>query len=936
METQDLIELLTSSTLFEANWYLENYPDVKATGLGAVEHYLKYGSQLQRNPSPSFNTSYYLSTYRDVAESGMNPLVHYLQFGLDENRLPLPPQAAKHDPELLEQQAAESQMRELRMRLLNLGFQARALAELNMLSETSQNKYLRDLALWELAVWHANRYQVEDAQKSIGFLEQLNEARLDQATKSHRAIMLAEAYDIVGQPIKGRQTLDEILSDQRNADLYLAYCRHEAEPQAKLRTINKALELHHLASLSLLEDESRALYDRLSITPPPKINQQTKVTIIVPAYNAQSTIRTTLESLLAQTWQNLEIIVSDDCSTDATVEVAADYLKKDSRISIIRNQQNTGPYVARNKALKIATGDFFTCNDADDWSHPEKIATQVQHLIANPKIMANTSQQARVNDDLIFHRRGNPGFYLQFNISSLMFRREAVLGKLGYWDSVRFAADSEYMRRLQKVFGKQAIEHLATGPLSFQRQSDDSLTGSVTFGYHGYKMGARKTYEDNHKQFHRQSKKLFLDFPIKKRPFPIPEPMQPEREVEANQYRHFDVILASDFRMPGGTSMSNAEEIKANASFDLTTGLLQMSSYHMNPTRTTNPEIYKLVLEGQARQIVYGEQVSCDLLIIRLPWVLQDLQDYIPEVKAKHIRVIVNQPPKRDYGPNSESIYDLASCADNVKRYFGKPAIWSPIGPLVREALLTHHAHELDKITLSAENWHNIINIAEWQRQERPEIQDRINICRHSRDQYVKWPASREELEKVYPVEGSRYSVNILGGAETPSQLLGGNLPSNWKVIEFGKQSPAKFLAKHDVFVYYTHPDWIESFGRVIFEAMAVGLPVILPHVYQPLFKDAALYAVPDDVLAMVDELMANDGLYEVQVEKARKFVDQNFGYTYHAERMSRIIHEADGDSKKKNESRDLRNKSVYSQVRGQALGSEEVDATQEDLWVKD
>lgn len=63
--------------------------------------------------------------------------------------------------------------------------------------------------------------------------------------------------------------------------------------------------------------------------------------------------------------------------------------------------------------------------------------------MARPKLAANMSQQARATSELLFHRRGNPGHYVFDNMSSLMFRREPVLQKLGYWDSVRFGADSE-------------------------------------------------------------------------------------------------------------------------------------------------------------------------------------------------------------------------------------------------------------------------------------------------------------------------------------------------------------------------------------------------------------------------------------------------------------------------------------------------------------
>lgn len=123
-------------------------------------------------------------------------------------------------------------------------------------------------------------------------------------------------------------------------------------------------------------------------------------------------------------------------------------------------------------------GDFVTINDSDDWSHAQKIEIQVNHLIKNPRVIANTSEHARLTEDLTFYRRGTPGKYIFPNMSSIMFRREPVLQKIGYWDSVRFAADGEFKRRIIQVFGKRKYVDLKTGPLSLPRQTTASLTGT--------------------------------------------------------------------------------------------------------------------------------------------------------------------------------------------------------------------------------------------------------------------------------------------------------------------------------------------------------------------------------------------------------------------------------------------------------------------------
>jgi glycosyltransferase involved in cell wall biosynthesis len=144
------------------------------------------------------------------------------------------------------------------------------------------------------------------------------------------------------------------------------------------------------------------------------------------------------------------------------------------------------------------------------------------------------------------------------------------------------------------------------------------------------------------------------------------------------------------------------------------------------------------------------------------------------------------------------------------------------------------------------------------------------------------------ELLAVYP-DSEEYEVHVLGGAEIARKVLGG-IPKNWHVLGFGELHPKDFLSTLDVFVYYTHPDWVEAFGRVIIEAMAVGVPVILPHSYRELFKEAAIYAEPSEVKSNIDRLMADDEYYESQVRVARDYVEKHFGYTVHATRLRKQI----------------------------------------------
>lgn len=91
-----------------------------------------------------------------------------------------------------------------------------------------------------------------------------------------------------------------------------------------------------------------------------------KVTMIIPAYNAEKTIEKCLDSVLNQTYSNLEILIIDDGSSDRTAEIVNKYSKQDSRINLYQ-QQNAGVSSARNQGLNLCTGKYIQFIDADDY-----------------------------------------------------------------------------------------------------------------------------------------------------------------------------------------------------------------------------------------------------------------------------------------------------------------------------------------------------------------------------------------------------------------------------------------------------------------------------------------------------------------------------------------------------------------------------------------
>ncbi|MDP3941898.1 MAG: glycosyltransferase family 2 protein [bacterium] len=122
-----------------------------------------------------------------------------------------------------------------------------------------------------------------------------------------------------------------------------------------------------------------------------KLNESL-VSIIVPVYNVSTFLPKTVESLLRQSYKDLEVILVDDGSRDDTYKIAQILKKCDSRIRVLRNKKRYGPAVSFNRAMQKATGQFVTFMNPTDIASAYKIKKQVQFLRGNPKVVAVGTQ----------------------------------------------------------------------------------------------------------------------------------------------------------------------------------------------------------------------------------------------------------------------------------------------------------------------------------------------------------------------------------------------------------------------------------------------------------------------------------------------------------------------------------------------------------------
>ena len=109
------------------------------------------------------------------------------------------------------------------------------------------------------------------------------------------------------------------------------------------------------------------------------------VSVLLTSYNREAFIAESIESVLAQTLTDFELIVSDDQSSDGTVAIANDYARRDSRIRVSINDTNLGDYGNRNQAASLARGQFLKYHDSDDVMYRHCLAVMAEALSAEPR-----------------------------------------------------------------------------------------------------------------------------------------------------------------------------------------------------------------------------------------------------------------------------------------------------------------------------------------------------------------------------------------------------------------------------------------------------------------------------------------------------------------------------------------------------------------------
>lgn len=186
-----------------------------------------------------------------------------------------------------------------------------------------------------------------------------------------------------------------------------------------------------------------------------------KVTVMMTVFNAQRFLFKAVISILKQTFEDFELLIVDDASTDSSVDIVCSF--RDSRIRLIRNPQNKGVAFSRKRALTEAQGEYVAVLDADDEAMPTRLAREVEYLDNHPDVaLVGSANYVIDDDDRIIDIWRPPAkshvirWTLLFNNcfcnSSVMFRRDEAVSIGGYDESVFVGEDYDLFVRLCSRF----------------------------------------------------------------------------------------------------------------------------------------------------------------------------------------------------------------------------------------------------------------------------------------------------------------------------------------------------------------------------------------------------------------------------------------------------------------------------------------------------
>jgi len=223
----------------------------------------------------------------------------------------------------------------------------------------------------------------------------------------------------------------------------------------------------------------------------------------MPVYNGERHIREAIESILNQTYRNIEFIIVDDGSTDNSAAIILSY--KDTRIKYYKNKQNLRIVKTLNRAIECSSGDFVARMDADDIARPARIEKQVSYLIAHPEVsLVDTVMEYMDEDGVSLHKINN---HITKETDILKTMREtnclghsSIMTRISIYQQYKYRQiDYEDYDLWLRLINDGKIIHKLDEPLLLYRTHSASITGQALIANkHFYKLGISMMFYYRH------------------------------------------------------------------------------------------------------------------------------------------------------------------------------------------------------------------------------------------------------------------------------------------------------------------------------------------------------------------------------------------------------------------------------------------------------
>lgn len=213
-------------------------------------------------------------------------------------------------------------------------------------------------------------------------------------------------------------------------------------------------------------------------------NHPPLVSVVMAVYNAEGTIEHAIKSILGQTFENYELILIDDGSTDRTRQILEEYAGKEGRIRVI-SQKNIGLTRSLNRGLQEAKGKYIVRQDADDYSYPQRLEQQIELMENNPDVVLCGSNCDNVFSDGVTSQWGHKTeevlkqsipYKTPFAHSTAAFRTDIAQKLGGYDETFATSQDMEFWIRLsgqgRVVMLEQALieRHILKSSVSMKKR----------------------------------------------------------------------------------------------------------------------------------------------------------------------------------------------------------------------------------------------------------------------------------------------------------------------------------------------------------------------------------------------------------------------------------------------------------------------------------